>query len=401
MAERAEKTIGQLPALEELNDESLLPTEQSGIAYKMSGAQIKAFARESAATEANRATAAADRADQTAAQMEQAIVNPPYIGTNGNWYIYSTASSRFVDSGYSAYGQAPTISSTPISGGNSVTFTGGNSETINVMDGDSPTVNVTNITGGHRVTIVDASHPSGQTFDVMDGAGSGDMKASVYDSDSSVANAGGIANYVASHAPSVTVDSAPASGSLNPVSSNGTYMAVHATKPMNEGGTGATSGAVGLYNLINAATAISSSDVADGDYVGLLDTSATTGKKVTIENLKSVFSGSGVSFQNLTTEFTLSSDDIFAKAVVFGGKALVIVNISTIYNSSSTTHDFKIYGVIADNPNTTCGWLSMPGGAVSIKLRPNGSNYSTIRVAGIDANTGNAVGTVFFIASTV
>ncbi|MBQ2141407.1 MAG: hypothetical protein II433_09990 [Acidaminococcaceae bacterium] len=399
MAEREERTIGQLPALEELNDEALIPTEQSGIAYKMTGAQIKGFAQASAATEANRATSAADRADQTAAQMEQAIVNPPYIGTNGNWYIYSTASSRFVDSGYSAYGQAPTISSTPISGGNAVTFTGGNSETINVMDGDSPTVTVTNISGGHRVTIVDASHPSGQTFDVVDGAGSGDMKASVYDSDSSVANAGGISAYVSAHAPSVTVDETPTSGSSNPVSSGGTYTAVHATKPVTEGGTGATSGAVGLYNLINAATALSSSGVADGDYVGILDTSATTGKKVTIENLKSVFSGSGVSFQKLTTEFTLSNDDIFATAVVCGGKALVIVNISAGYDSSSTTHDFKIYGVTADNPNTTCGWIAIPDGWVSVKLRSNGSNYSSMRVAAPGEN--NAVGTVFFIASTV
>ena len=36
-------------------------------------------------------------------------------------------------------------------------------------DGVSPTVTITEITGGHRVTITDADHPSGQTFDVMDG----------------------------------------------------------------------------------------------------------------------------------------------------------------------------------------------------------------------------------------
>ena len=36
-------------------------------------------------------------------------------------------------------------------------------------DGVSPTVTVTDITGGHRVTITDAEHPTGQTFDVMDG----------------------------------------------------------------------------------------------------------------------------------------------------------------------------------------------------------------------------------------
>lgn len=36
-------------------------------------------------------------------------------------------------------------------------------------DGVSPDVTVTDITGGHRVIITDADHPSGQTFNVMDG----------------------------------------------------------------------------------------------------------------------------------------------------------------------------------------------------------------------------------------
>lgn len=38
-------------------------------------------------------------------------------------------------------------------------------------DGVSPTVQIEPISGGHRVTITDAEHPSGQTFDVMDGEG--------------------------------------------------------------------------------------------------------------------------------------------------------------------------------------------------------------------------------------
>lgn len=39
------------------------------------------------------------------------------------------------------------------------------------QDGVSPEVTITEITGGHRVTITDADHPSGQSFDVMDGTG--------------------------------------------------------------------------------------------------------------------------------------------------------------------------------------------------------------------------------------
>lgn len=38
-------------------------------------------------------------------------------------------------------------------------------------DGFSPAVTITPITGGHRVTITDEEHPSGQSFDVMDGSG--------------------------------------------------------------------------------------------------------------------------------------------------------------------------------------------------------------------------------------
>lgn len=63
-------------------------------------------------------------------------------------------------------------------------------------DGVSPTVTITTITGGHRVTITDADHPSGQSFDVMDGSGSGDMQASVYDPLGTVATAGGIVAYI-------------------------------------------------------------------------------------------------------------------------------------------------------------------------------------------------------------
>ncbi len=36
-------------------------------------------------------------------------------------------------------------------------------------DGVSPEVTISAITGGHRVTITDAEHPTGQSFDVMNG----------------------------------------------------------------------------------------------------------------------------------------------------------------------------------------------------------------------------------------
>jgi len=58
------------------------------------------------------------------------------------------------------------------------------------------------------------------------------------------------------------------------------------------GGTGATTGAGATYNLINPMTALASTGLADGDYFPLLDTSAATGKKVTLGNLATYISGS-------------------------------------------------------------------------------------------------------------
>lgn len=83
-----------------------------------------------------------------------------------------------------------------------ITYTDGTTSTFTVTngtngtDGVSPAVTITTITGGHRVTITDADHPSGQSFDVMDGSSTGDMSASVYDPDGDVATAGGIVAYV-------------------------------------------------------------------------------------------------------------------------------------------------------------------------------------------------------------
>ena len=79
-------------------------------------------------------------------------------------------------------GYSPTIQIAPITGGHRITVTDRQgSASFDVMDGEqgnpgtpgddgySPAVTITTITGGHRVTITDKTHPSGQSFDVMDG----------------------------------------------------------------------------------------------------------------------------------------------------------------------------------------------------------------------------------------
>lgn len=116
----------------------------------------------------------------------EAILNASSVAShlptirNGNWYIWDTDLNDYADTGISATGPQ---------GPQGPSGTAGN-------DGISPTVSISTISSGHRVTITDKEHPSGQTFDVADGLGSGDMKASIYDPSDIVANAGGIPNYV-------------------------------------------------------------------------------------------------------------------------------------------------------------------------------------------------------------
>ena len=108
-------------------------------------------------------------------------------------------------------GVSPAVTVTSITDGHTVTITDKDhpsGQSFNVMDGAdgqngqngndgySPVVTITSITGGTRVNITDSTHPSGQNFDVMNGTGSGDMLSSVYDSTSAVANAGGIVAYI-------------------------------------------------------------------------------------------------------------------------------------------------------------------------------------------------------------
>ena len=97
-------------------------------------------------------------------------------GTNG------TNGSNGSDGADGADGVSPSVTVSSITGGHRVTITDAshpNGQSIDVMDGTngssgtngiSPAVSVSGITGGHRVTVTDADHPSGQVFDVLDGA---------------------------------------------------------------------------------------------------------------------------------------------------------------------------------------------------------------------------------------
>ena len=286
----ADKAIGDLDRASQLYTADLIPIEQGGNAKAITGNILAQFARDRGAQAAAQAEGYAADAAESAAEAEAWSKHPPYIGANGNWWVYDTATTRFVDSGVDASitvaiaditmlpeGDTPSVTNTgtatdPVfhlfiprgatgATGNgiasivfnqdytlTITYTNGQTYTTgsirgatgvgiasvvlnqdytltinytdgtsttttsirgepgaqgpagaNGADGVSPVVTITAIQGGTRVTITDATHPSGQSFDVFNGSGAGDMVASEYDPDSSVANAGGIPAYVATH----------------------------------------------------------------------------------------------------------------------------------------------------------------------------------------------------------
>ena len=94
--------------------------------------------------------------------------------TNGNHFDYVVTDGEKGDTGNGIYSIYKTGTSGKVDT-YTILFTDGNTTDFTVTngtdgeDGVSPEVTITTITGGHRVTITDADHPTGQSFDVMDG----------------------------------------------------------------------------------------------------------------------------------------------------------------------------------------------------------------------------------------
>lgn len=187
----ADKSIPDLNEATQLFDNGLMVVYQSGETKKMQGQALKQYINSVADVDA--AKAAADRAEAAAQDAERAAVNTPYIGANGNWFVFDNATKSYKDSGVDAsitvdiaditmlpYGSAAYITNsgtatdpvfhlfipnakngndgyTPVKG---VDYFDGN-------DGYSPTVSISEISGGNKVTVTDKS--GFKDFNVMDG----------------------------------------------------------------------------------------------------------------------------------------------------------------------------------------------------------------------------------------
>lgn len=154
-----------------------------------------------------------EQAEDLLEAMETFSQNPPYIGANGNWYVWSVEDQEYVDSEVDASITVDIADITMIAEGSTpyVTNTGTDTDPIFHLflprspKGDTGN-GISNITKTSTVGLVDTytitmTDGTTTTFTVTngrDGSGTGDMLKADYDSDSTVKNAGGIKTWVQS-----------------------------------------------------------------------------------------------------------------------------------------------------------------------------------------------------------
>lgn len=155
--------------------------------------------------------------------LELLSKNPPYIGENGNWYVFNTETSQYEDSGVDASITVSiaditmiAVDATPY-----VTNTGTNTdpifhlyiprapqgETGNGIDRIAKT-GTSGLVDTYTIYYTDGTTTTYTVTNGQSGSGSGDMNEADYDPNGSVKAEGGIPNYVSKNAVSALGQSA-------------------------------------------------------------------------------------------------------------------------------------------------------------------------------------------------
>ena len=172
-----------------VDEMSQLSAETMAYAEEAVDAASDALEAKADAVDAKDAAVIAQGAAETAAENAQSAASHYPKIEGGYWYVWTNGA--WVNTGVKAEGVDGKGITSVVSAKTStsglvdtytmtVTYTDNTHDTITFTvtngrdgtdgtDGVSPTVTITTITGGHTVTITDADHPSGQSFDVMDG----------------------------------------------------------------------------------------------------------------------------------------------------------------------------------------------------------------------------------------
>lgn len=211
---------------------------------------------EEAAELAQRIDAIATQIDADADRAEAAVEHYPYIGANGNWYVFDLQTEQFVDTTIAATGpQGPTGPTGP-TGPQGPTGPTGNGIVSITKTGTAGLVDT------YTILFTDGTTTTFTVTNGQDGQGAGDMTKAVYDSTNAVANAGGIVAYVASQA---------GAGSLSGLSdvslstlANGESLVYNSTSQKWENGSVSYSSLSGKPTLGTAAAKDSTSSITQG-----------------------------------------------------------------------------------------------------------------------------------------
>ena len=148
-----------------------------------------------------------EQADDLVQALEELSQNPPYIGANGNWYVFNTTTEQYEDSGVDASITVTIADVTMLAEGATpyVTNTGTNTDPvfhlfipIGATGNGISNIQKTSTSGNIDTYTITTTNGNTYTFTVTNGTGSGDMTVAVYDSTNAVANAGGIVAYISS-----------------------------------------------------------------------------------------------------------------------------------------------------------------------------------------------------------
>ena len=112
----ADKTIGELPAASEVNDDSLLVMEQQGQARSVKGDLIKKYAREATAAYVEDARKSAEAAAEAAKDAADVALHPPILKEGSDhWWTWSAGADGYVESELDA-GVSLTVSPETVTG---------------------------------------------------------------------------------------------------------------------------------------------------------------------------------------------------------------------------------------------------------------------------------------------
>lgn len=195
----ADRSIGALPAASELNNDSLIPVEQGGIAMSVSGAMIAEFAKESAESRVQDAERAAQNA---AASAEAAAASKSGIDESLSAARQSAreaaasatqadrAKQTIIDLGVAAEssepGAAATVEKTVDASGN-ITLAFRIPRGVQGPMGTITSIVKTSGTGApgttdtYTITCSDGSTAEFSVYNGKDGTGTGDMEKNTYD----------------------------------------------------------------------------------------------------------------------------------------------------------------------------------------------------------------------------